>query len=98
MDGNSHKKFDEINPCSDRPLIAKVPLTGESRTYRYAFIYVYIYRYISTLPEKSFEIYLYILLKGVKEGFRAGLRALSHVKKHTRPGSEVSVPLGLSAL
>lgn len=65
-------------------LNCNVPLTGYSRTYRYAFIHVYIYIYIFTLAEKSFEIFLDISSsKGLKEGFRAGpahARTHSHVK------------------
>lgn len=53
-------------------LNCNVPLTGYSRTYRYAFICVYNYIYISTLAEKSFEIYIYILLKVVKGRLPSG--------------------------
>lgn len=69
-------------------LNCNVPLTGYSRTYRYAFIYVYIDIYISTLAEKSFEIYIYIPLKGVKGRLpsRACAHTHSHIK-HTRARS-----------
>lgn len=45
-------------------LNCNVPLTGYSRTYRYALIYVYIYIYISTLAEQSLEIYISSSVKG----------------------------------
>lgn len=65
-----------------------VPLTGYSRTYRYAFIYVYIYIYISTLAEKSLEIYI-SSSERLKEGLRAWpehAHTHSHIKHTRAPG------------
>lgn len=63
-------------------LNCNVPLTGYSRTYRYAFIYVYIYIYISTLAEKSLEIYIYILLRAVKGRPPSMAWARTHAQPH----------------
>lgn len=67
-------------------LNCNVPLTGYSRTYRYAFIYEYIYIYISTLAEKSLEIYI-SSSERLKEGLRAWPEhAHTHIKHTRAPG------------